>query len=156
MLLISFGVTQERVVLRTEEQLQGEWVGQCITHTLSCSPLRTVLRALEETHFVKHLILFFIMLTDRVTLAFCLVRRNESLGVSIKPGLIESEMAHSEIAQSVTKATCSAVVVCLRPVSCRLPVPGIEILYPLNQVKLRRFLSCFCNFQLHRIVWLGQ
>lgn len=50
--------------------MQGEWVGQCITHALSCSPLRTVLRALEETHFVKHLILFFIMLTDKSYVSF--------------------------------------------------------------------------------------
>lgn len=94
------------------------------------------------------------MLTDRVTLAFHLVRRNESLGVSIKLDLIESEMAHSEIAQSVTEATCSAVVVCLSPVSCSLPVPGIGILYPLCQVKLRRFFSYF--WWVHRTGWPGQ
>lgn len=86
---------------------------------------------------------FYFFNADRVTLAFHLVRKNESLGVSIKPGLIESEMAHSEIAQSVTKATCSAVVVSLSPVSCSFPVPGIEILSPPSQVKLRKFFSYF-------------
>jgi len=57
--------------------------------------------------FVKHLILFFTMLTDRNELAFYLVRRNESLGVSIKPGLIESEVGHNIIADSMTKATAT-------------------------------------------------
>lgn len=110
-------------------ELQGEWVGQCITHALSYSPLRTVLRALEETHFVKHLILFFIMLTDRVTLAFHLVRRNESLGVSIKLGLIESEMAHNEIAQcdkGHLQCSCSLPEPCQLQFACtwnRDPLP---------------------------------
>lgn len=94
------------------------------------------------------------MLTDRVTLAFHLVRRNESLGVSIKTGLKGSEMAHNVIAWSVTKATCSAVVVCLSPASCSLPVPGVEILYPPSQVKLIRFFSYF--WLVHMTGWLGQ
>lgn len=70
-------------------------MGQCITRALIPSPLRTVLKPLGETCFVKCVILFFIMLTDRNTLAFYLVRKNESLGVSIKPGLISSEVAHN-------------------------------------------------------------
>lgn len=34
-------------------------MGQCLTHALIHSPLRT---ASKETHFGKHLVLFFVML----------------------------------------------------------------------------------------------
>lgn len=95
-------------------------MGQCINRALIHSPLRTVLKPLGETCFVKCVILFFIMLTDRNTLAFYLVRRNESLGVSIKPGLI-SEVAHNvwlaaRPGLAAVQQFCCAVV-CLSPVS---------------------------------------
>lgn len=61
-----------------------ERMGQCISHVQIHSPLRTVLKPLEETCFLKHLTLFFIMLTDRNILGVFLSKEELiTFGVSI-------------------------------------------------------------------------
>lgn len=65
-----------------------ERMSQCITHVLIHSPLRIVLKPLEETSFLKHLSLFFIMLTEKYISFLFSKEELIMFGVSIKPGLI--------------------------------------------------------------------